>query len=178
VQPARETGPPRATARTPAGAAEAAARSITTFDGAVLLDPVRLRIAVTSIAAPTSRESLLTAFEEGSAQIRATLGAATVPKPVIVLRSIPAGYRIEHYTSDEAVVAVWYVGIVGSGATVEPQQSWRTQLVTLVWQHGGWKVTAFESTAGPTPALAGSTDSPGDLFVAIPSFKEFARAEP
>jgi hypothetical protein len=177
VQPPPKA-PLRASTRTPAGAVTAAAHAITAFDGAVLLDPVALRATVARVAAAASRERLLAAFESGAAPMRAELRADTVPKPVIVLRSIPAGYRIDHYTPDEAVVAVWYVGIVGSGATVEPQQSWRTQLVTLVWERGAWKVTAFESTAGPTPPLAGSHEAPGDLFAAIPTFAEFARAEP
>jgi hypothetical protein len=72
------------------------------------------------------------------------------------------------------------VGIVGSGATVQPQQSWRTQLVELVWESGMWKVRGFASSRGPTPPLSNSdpTDEPGDLFAAIPSFEEFDRAEP
>jgi hypothetical protein len=165
--------------RTRSGAVAAAAASITAFDGAVLLDPTRLRAVVTQIAATKSRAVLLQAFEEGSAQTRAKLGVDTVPSPVIVLRSAPVGYRLERFSGDEATVAVWYVGVVGSGATVEPQQSWRTQLVTLVWESGAWKVTSFESSPGPTPPLASDTsDAPGDLFATIPSFEEFVRVAP
>jgi hypothetical protein len=71
------------------------------------------------------------------------------------------------------------VGIVGSGATVEPQQSWRTERVDLVWERGGWKVASFSSTPGPTPPLSGSTaTSAGDLFSAVPDFQEFSHAGP
>ena len=42
-----------------------------------------------------------------------------MPRPVIVLRSVPVGYRVERFSADEATIAVWYVGIVGSGATVQ-----------------------------------------------------------
>jgi hypothetical protein len=174
----RPNPPQRATTQTPAGAVAAAARAITAFDGAVLLDPNTLRAAVARVASTASRDRLLAAFEDGARQVRNELGTGTVPKPVIVLRSIPAGYRIEHYTPGEAVIAVWYVGIVGSGATVQPQQSWRTQLVTLVWEDGDWKVSSFESNAGPTPPLSGSPESPGELFASIPTFAEFARADP
>src|SRR5262249_59771947 len=109
---------------TPAGAVAAAARSITAFAGDVLLEPARLRTLVARIASSTSHAGLIDAFEEASAQTRAKLGADTVPQPVIVLRAFPAGYRIERYSPDAATVAVWYVGVVGSGATVQPQQSW------------------------------------------------------
>jgi hypothetical protein len=179
------TSPTRVRARAPtaptrAGAVAAAARSITAFDGDVLLEPVRLREVVGRIASAASRARLVEAFDQASAQTREKLGADTVPKPVIVLRSVPVGYRVERFSAGAATVAVWYVGIVGSGATVQPQQSWRTQIVTLVWDDGTWKVSSFESSAGPTPPLSTAeiAEPPGELFLAIPRFEEFERAEP
>ena len=176
--PNRPTSAP--TARTRGGAVAAAALSITAFDGDVLLHPVRLRAVVGRIASASSRERLVEVFTQASAQTRAKLGADTVPQPVIVLRSVPIGYRVEQFSTGKATVAVWYVGIVGSGATVEPQQSWRTQIVSLVWERGTWKVSAFESSPGPTPPLstAEPAQPPGDLFATIPRFQEFERAEP
>lgn len=166
--------------RTRTGAVRAAARSITAFAGDVLLEPARLRAVVTGVASRASRPQLLAAFNEASAQTRAKLGADTVPKPMIVLRSFPVGYRVERYSPDEATVSVWYVGIVGSGATVQPQQSWRTQVVELVWEVGAWKVSSFASSPGPTPPLSSGevAQEPGDLFTAMPRFQEFERAEP
>jgi hypothetical protein len=166
--------------RTRPGAVSAAARSIAAFDGDVLLDPVRLRTVVSRIASRAARGQLILAFNEASAQTRAMLGADTVPRPVIVLRSVPVGYRVERFSPDAATVSVWYVGIVGSGATVQPQQSWRTQLVELVWEAGTWRVSSFASTEGPTPPLSSSdvADAPGDLFAEIPSFEGFDGAQP
>jgi hypothetical protein len=165
---------------TRASAVAAAARSITAFDGAVLLQPQRLEGVVAGIASSESRAQLVTAFDAAGAQTRAKLGAETVPPPVIVLRSVPVGYRIERFSPNSATVAVWYVGIVGSGATVEPQQSWRTQIVSLVAEDGAWKVNSFQSAAGPTPPLstAEAPTSPGELFASIPRFQEFTSAEP
>src|SRR4029079_17039329 len=100
---------------------------------------------VARIAPSDPRVHLTAAFEQASADTRSKLGAGTVPAPVIVLRSVPVGYRLERYSSSRATVAVWYVGIVGSGATVQPQQSWRTEVVSLVWESGTWKVSAFRS---------------------------------
>jgi hypothetical protein len=176
--PSRPVSAP--TARTRAGAVATAALSITAFDGDVLLHPERLRGVVSRIAATSSREQLIEAFTQASAQTRAKLGADTVPQPVIVLRSVPIGYRVERFSTREATVAVWYVGIVGSGATVAPQQSWRTQVVTLVWERGNWKVSSFQSSPGPTPPLstAEAAGTPVDLFSAIPGFEEFKHAEP
>ena len=93
---------------------------------------------------------------------------------MIVLRAAPVGYRVERYSQLAATIAVWYVGVVGSGATVQPQQSWRTETVELVWERGAWRVDSFASTVGPIPALTAS-DSEGsaELFTTIPSFREF-----
>jgi hypothetical protein len=170
----------RTNERTPTGAVAAAAQSITAFDGTVLLDPVRLRAVVSTLASREARPQLLAAFAQASAQTRTKLGADTAPRPLIVLRSIPVGYRVERFSPDEAAVSVWYVGIVGSGATVEPQQSWRTQQVSLVWERGAWRVASFASARGPTPPLstAEPVESAGDLFGAIPRFEEFNSALP
>jgi hypothetical protein len=178
--PGRHANAPSVHTRAGAGAVAAAARSITAFAGDVLLEPLRLRRLVGLMTSSASRPQLIEAFDEASAQTRAKLGADTVPRPVIMLRAVPVGYRIEHYSQEEATVAVWYVGIVGSGATVQPQQSWRTQTVTLVWEDRGWKVRSFESSPGPTPPLstAEPAEPPGALFAAIPRFEEFARAGP
>jgi hypothetical protein len=155
-------------------AVAAAVRSITAFSGPVLLEPERLRAVVAGIVSRASRGALTQAFLEASAQTRSKLGADTVPRPVILLRAVPLGYRFERYSAFETTIAVWYVGIVGSGATVPPQQSWRTQTIKLVWEDHTWKVTSFASIPGPTPALsAAESEAPGELFEAIPRFSEF-----
>ena len=179
-RPASGRPTPPLTTPTRAAAVAAAAQTITAFDGNVLLEPVRLRAAVMDIASVGSRARLLEAFNQAGAQTRAKLGANTVPRPLIVLRSVPVGYRVERFSAGEATVAVWYVGIVGSGATVQPQQSWRTEIVTLVWEHGAWKVSSFASSPGPTPPLPTSEvpQAPGALFATIPLFEEFERADP
>jgi hypothetical protein len=174
--------PPAIAAPTPtqSAAVTAASHAITAFNGDVLLDPSRLPRVVARIASAESRVQLTAAFEQASAETRSKLGAGTVPAPVIVLRSVPVGYRLEHFSASQATVAVWYVGIVGSGATVQPQQSWRTEVVSLVWESGTWKVSSFRSADGPTPPLSTSEipAAPEQLFAAIPRYDEFSRNEP
>jgi hypothetical protein len=174
--------PPAGAAPTPtrSAAVAAAAHAITAFNGDVLLDPSRLPRVVARIASAESRVELTAAFEQASAETRSKLGAETVPAPVIVLRSVPVGYRLEHFSPSRATVAVWYVGIVGSGATVQPQQSWRTEVVSLVWQTGTWKVSSFRSADGPTPPLSTAEipATPEQLFAAIPRYEEFSHNQP
>lgn len=166
-------------ARTPTSAVTAAASAVQLLDGPALLDSVRIRRLVDRIAASSARASLARAYGEGAAEVRARLAVDSVPTPVVILRSALAGYRIESYNPSAATIAIWRVGIVGSGASVQPQQSWRTETVSLIWEHG-WKVTSFASTPGPTPPLPQSPDATatGDLFTDIPRFTAFSHALP
>lgn len=173
--------PPRsAMNRSRVGAASAAAFAVTAFSGDVLLDQGRLQAKVDRIAARGARASLLEAFSRGSEQVRQQLGSNAVPKPVVILRAFALGYRVESYSSEDATVAIWNVGVVGSGATGLPRQSWGTERVSLVWERDAWRVAAFANEQGPTPPLANSeaADSASDLFTRIPTFAGFAHAVP
>lgn len=70
--------------RTARGAIAAAARSITAFDGDILLQPTRLQGVVSRIASRAARPQLLALFAQASALTQAKLGADTVPRPVIL----------------------------------------------------------------------------------------------
>ncbi len=180
---------PSATAATSAGpaagptrlsAVAAAATYVSELDGATLLDRARVRRIVGKVASTQSRPGLITAYEQAAVQARERLGLGTVPAPVVILRAAPVGYRVESYGQGSAAISIWRVGIVGSGATVDPQQSWATERVNLVWQHGAWRVAAFSSTPGPTPPLPTTVTatSSTELFRAVPAFQEFAGATP
>ena len=166
-------------ARTSQGAAAAATAYVSALDGPALLDAPRLRKTLAAIASAESRDALVRAYEEAATQTRQQLGVGTAPEPVLILRAVPVGYRIDRFTPDAATVSLWRVGIVGSGATVEPQQSWRTETVSLVWERGGWKVASFRSSPGPTPPLAPSAATPAsELFATVPEFEELKHARP
>jgi hypothetical protein len=177
--PTRGSGTSSGYRRTRDGAAAAATAYIGALDGPALLDAPRLRKTLTQIAAAESLDGLVRAYEEAAMQTRERLGIGTAPEPVVILRAVPMGYRIDRFAPDAATVSLWRVGIVGSGGTVEPQQSWRTETVSLVWERGGWKVASFRSSPGPTPPLAASATTPaGELFVAVPEFEELKHARP
>lgn len=175
TRPAQRTRP----ARTREGAVAAAASAVALLDGPALLDSKRIRSLVGRIAASSARGALERAYAQGAVEVRSRLAVDSVPAPVVILRSALVGYRIDSYTPSAATVAIWRVGIVGSGASVQPQQSWRTETVSLVWEHG-WKVTSFASTPGPTPPLPqpAETTTAGDLFTEIPRFEPFSHAQP
>ncbi len=166
--------------RTRLGAVSAATTYVGALDGSVILDPASVRRTVAAMASARGRDGLVRAYGQAAAQLREQLGVGTAPEPVVLVRSAPVGYRVDEFTPRSATISVWRVGIVGSGATVEPQQSWRTETASLVWEKGAWKVASLRSEPGPTPPLGASAlpSSAGELFASVPAFQEFTRAFP
>jgi hypothetical protein len=162
-------------ARTREGAVAAAADYLAALNGRVILDPAVVRRTLAAISAADAREGLARAYAAAATQLRQQLGIGTVPEPVVVVRAAPVGYRVAGYAPDAATVSIWRVGVVSSGATVEPQQSWRTETVALVWEGGTWKIASLRSAPGPTPPLAGAPTPPAQLFASVPEFEEFGR---
>jgi hypothetical protein len=171
---------PAGFARTRDGAVSAAAAYLGSIDGRALVDPATLRRRLTDIASSEAREGLIRAYMAAAEQTRTQLGIETAPEPVVILRASPVGYRVDRFTPLAATVVIWRVGIVGSGATAEPQQSWRTETVSLVWEADRWKVAALSSEPGPTPPLPSTTalSTAAELFTSIPQFEEFERELP
>lgn len=171
---------PAGFARSRSGAVAAAAAAVSAFDLGIVLDPERLRSTVAEVAAAGFREPLLASYRQGAELLRQRLAIDTVPKPVYFVKTAVVGYRVDRYSDDAATVAIWNVGVIGSGATVQPQQSWSTQRVGLVWEDGTWKVTAFASEAGPTPPLGNAEAATGasELFRDVPTFDGFSHATP
>jgi hypothetical protein len=165
--------------RTESGAVAAATEFIGVLDGRSLLDGPRLRALIRAAAAPSISDRLLAAYGQASAEARRRLGLGTVPAPVVIIRGASVGYRVETFSPDAATVSVWRVGIIGSGASVQPEQSWRTETVSVVWSAGGWKIGALASRPGPTPPLAARfISTPVELFASVPRFEEFTHVDP
>ena len=180
ARPAKEADKPASFARSRHGAVSAATAYVGSLDGRTLLDPTTLRQRLTDITSSEARDGLIRAYVAAAKQAREQLGIGTAPEPVVILRTSPVGYRIDRFAPTAATVSIWRVGIVGSGATAEPQQSWRTETVSLVWEDKAWKVAALRSEPGPTPPLPSSaeTSEAADLFASLPEFEEFARELP
>ncbi len=165
--------------RTRSGAVAAASAFIGALDGRALLDLARLRAIIHADAAPSVSDRLLIAYDQATTQAREQLGLGTAPTPLVIIRAASVGYRLEQFTPGAAVVSVWRVGIIGSGATVQPEQSWRTDTISLLWMNRGWRIATLASEPGPTPPLAsGGVSTPAELFVSIPRFEEFTHVGP
>ncbi len=166
-------------ARTPEGAVAAASAYLAALAGPTLVDTAAVRATLTAIASAKSRDGLVRAYELAASQAREQLGVETASDPDLLLRTVSVGYRLDGFHPDAATISIWRLGIVGSGTTVAPQQSWRTETVSLVWEDGTWKLDAVRSSPGPTPPLAGpEATPPTELVAAIPAFVPFARERP
>lgn len=164
--------------RTREGAVSAATAYVSALSGQALLDRDRLRGIVERIASGRARAELVSAYATAASETRRRLGVDASPTSSVFLRVAPVGFRVAAFTENDASVLVWRVGIVASGATVQPQQVWTTETVGLVWEGGTWKVTDLRSAPGPTPPLSASASPAGDLFSAIPTYQEFRGVQP
>lgn len=181
--PTTPTSRPRtgssASTRTSAGAVAAAGADLIALGGDSVLDPTKLSTTLDEIASRSARADLQAAYTQAGSGLRTKFGLSGEPKPVVIVRTVPLGYHVESFTQKRAVVSVWTLAVLGSGATFDPVASWRTQTVTLVWEDG-WKVASFGSANGPTPGLAAgqAPSAPADLFTSIPTMREYADVAP
>ena len=170
--------PGRAYARTSEGAAAAATGYLSALSGPILLDPDAVSHTLAGIVSEASRDELVRAYRTAAVRARGQLGVASSSDPSLVLRAAEVGYRVDGFQRGAATVSLWRVGIVGGPSTVEPQQSWRTETVSLIWEDGTWKIDAVRSSPGPTPPLAGVPTGYSELATAIPTFAEFTHELP
>jgi hypothetical protein len=168
----------RSYARTSEGAAAAATAYLSALSGPILLDPDDVSRTLAGIVSAASRDELVRAYRTAAVRAREQLGVASSSDPSLVLRAAEVGYRVDGFQRGAATVSLWRVGIVGGPSTVEPQQSWRTETVSLIWEDGTWKIDAVRSSPGPTPPLAGVPTGYSELATAIPTFAEFTHELP
>jgi hypothetical protein len=176
AKPARAPDSPFA--RTPEGAAAAAAAYVSALSGPALLDRAAVSRTLAAIVSTGSRDELIGAYQTAAGRVREQLAVENASDPSVVLRAASAGYRVDGFQRNAATVSVWRVGIVGSGASVPLRQSWRTETVSLVWEDGTWKIDAVRSSPGPTPPLAGTSTEAAELAAAVSTFEEFTRELP
>lgn len=76
----------------------------------------------------------------------------------LFLRTVPVGHQVTRYAEDRASIEIWTLNIVAAAGLRQPQATWETDAVEVVWENGDWKVWSARASAGPSPAWA--ADSP------------------
>jgi hypothetical protein len=97
---------------------------------------------------------LAIATERQLADLAEALGEIEVLPPAIAWTEVPLTAQLIDGGHDTARVEVWSVVVVASPDVGVPRQAWRTVTLDMVWEDDDWKVDAWTSTPGPTPALA------------------------
>lgn len=93
----------------------------------------------------------------------------SAPEGVVVSRLVPVGHRVESFSPERAVVAVWAVGLLGvAGPTsrMPVQASWSTETVTMEWRDDGWRWIGVERREGPAPVGSAQIPAPADVMAA------------
>ncbi len=145
------------------GAVRAAVLLTTVFDGVGLLDDQRRDDLLDAHAAADHRRELGRTLGDVARLVREELDvdAADLRSAEFVWRSVPAGVRIESFTAQRSVVAVWGTGIVIARGVPLVQPGWRTTRVEMAWEDDAWRLVAFRSEAGPQPPAVGGTPEAG-----------------
>ncbi|MFE8947718.1 hypothetical protein [Streptomyces sp. NPDC007856] len=93
-----------------------------------------------------------------SADFLVTMGLDASGNPpkgsTFVSRVVPVGTTVQHYTENDAKVAVWYLGLIGmagNSSTDPVTSSWKTWTFDLQWSGGDWKITSDAQKDGPAP---------------------------
>lgn len=160
--PARvEDGVPVGYARSEQGAVAAAAQYTALLDGKRALVAEDLDAAFDQIAAAAARDQLARSVGQGAELMIEGLGLTgeDVARDDVVIRPIPAGYRVTAYSDDEATVEVWGTAVVFAEGRQALSDVWSTVTLLLRWERGDWRLVSTQSQEGPTPP---STPTPAD----------------
>ncbi|MGD9798287.1 MAG: hypothetical protein AB7H92_18345 [Microbacteriaceae bacterium] len=111
-----------------------------------------------SIASSDYAMELATLSSRQLQELSIELGKAGVASSQLVWSEIPLRARTLSASDLSAVVEVWSVLVVGVPGVGAPRQVWRTVTVRLVWERDDWRIDGWDTSAGPTPALASAVE--------------------
>lgn len=147
---------------------------------AYITDPVARADIIQAIVVPVDRDRLATqaAGATGTAGAGSPLAAAFGPPRSSAWRLAPAGYRLDTFTTDRAVVEIWAVQVTaGTGPVHVPATAtWTTTRLPLLWTQAGWKLDLGAATvvAGPTPGMGPMAQSSDlEVIAADGRFEEY-----
>ncbi len=167
-----EQGVPAGFARTQEGAVAAAAAFVCTGRALFEMDPLAAEKAVRQMSATETADEQVTSVLDQLGQARQALAGGSGP---VTFRQAAVAWRIDSFSTDEARVAVWHVGVLSREGAAPPQAGWATSTFDLVWEHGDWKVEHENMVPGPAPILNDSAPpATAALFTgALDGFTDF-----
>lgn len=142
--------------RSPEGAVAAATAYGLALDGPEVFDAEHRESVLDAVASAEARDELEVAFDAGLEVISTQLGldARARNGPGFVWRVVPGGWQVRQFDRDRATVAIWAAVVVMADDLLLVEPGWQTTEVTIVWEHGGWRLVGFQTEPGPNPMLA------------------------
>jgi hypothetical protein len=173
-----ENGVPVGYQRSQQGAIAAATNYTRFLGGPLILQPENARSAMTTLAAPESKDKLLKELEGNLAGIQngsqIITNAARGVK--VAVASYPLAYHVNNYSSTVAEVSIWSMAVLGEDGQLAPTQAWDTITVDLEWTNGDWKVTSDGTIPGPAPALTQAGPQTKQLPTQLKDYQTYSYA--
>lgn len=139
------------------GAVAAASNAVSVTGAIATAGFITRNDLIASIASDEYAAELASVSSRQLDELSIELGEAGIAPSEIVWSELPLRARLVSHSTDEAVVEVWAVLVVGVPGHGAPRQVWRTVTVGLVWEREDWRIDRWEAAAGPTPALAANS---------------------
>ncbi|MFZ6003055.1 MAG: hypothetical protein ACOYXM_03910 [Actinomycetota bacterium] len=113
---------------------------------------------IESIASSDYASELAALSSRQLGELSIELGEAGIAPSQLLWSEIPLRARTVSADDRSALVDVWSVLVVGVPGVGAPRQVWRTVTVGLVWERDDWRISGWNASAGPTPALASAAE--------------------
>lgn len=167
------------------GAQSAAANYAAALGSDGMFNPGRRHDIVRSIADSSKIDELQAGFdadysEQFVTQIGLAADGSAPAGSTFVNRTLPAGTKVQSYSSETAQVDVWcsgLFGLTGDKSTKPVTNGWFTVSMTLKWDGSDWKVLVTGQEEGPTPVTGDNPVSGSDEIAdAVNQFGGFTYA--
>ena len=135
------------------------------------LEPTAARAVLAGVASDAHRDALVAAAAAELAPLQRQV--AVLPGTPVYRESVLAA-QLAAYTPPTASVATWVMLTVGqAGVDDNATATFATVTVTLVFEHGAWKLDATSETPGPSPEVHDAPTSVDALVARLAGFADW-----
>jgi hypothetical protein len=137
------------------GAISACGNYVSAYMAAGNREPTRIRNVLNSISISGVADKVSKSIIDTDTQTEKNFGIQSINSPEAAFNLRVVGYHTQSFTPAKASVQIWAnasVGVYGSSAELAPQESWGTDVCTVAWTGGDWKLAdAGNGPDGPSP---------------------------
>lgn len=151
--------------RTETGAIAAATHFELIIGNTLMLNDARRTAAIAAMAHPEYVEALQSRMTDFVRNVERGLNVG-VGEAKGIYRVAPMGYRVNSYSADEAIIAIWAASAASLGP-IEARAGWSTSTVKLGWVNEDWRLIETSSKPGPTPQPFTSQPTPPAEYEAL-----------